>query len=165
MNRWMLRSLASLAAVGLWSASVPGVAQVFKWVDDRGVTHYAERPPGRFAAKPATRLDIPLVGNDLPTASRVCSTIRCQYERLRQDRIVREAQLREEDESLARIAAARTPEPPAPAPGDTDPGWFAPGYPIYYHPRRAMHSAPRPIRDEPAVAEPRVRIRGASGRR
>jgi len=27
------------------AAAAPAFAQVFKWVDDRGVTHYGERPP------------------------------------------------------------------------------------------------------------------------
>ena len=29
----------------LWTLVVPAVGQVYKWVDDKGVTHYGERPP------------------------------------------------------------------------------------------------------------------------
>jgi Domain of unknown function (DUF4124) len=29
----------------LWALVIPATAQVYKWVDERGVTHYGERPP------------------------------------------------------------------------------------------------------------------------
>ena len=29
----------------LWTLVVPAIAQVYKWVDEKGVTHYGERPP------------------------------------------------------------------------------------------------------------------------
>jgi hypothetical protein len=29
----------------LWALVVPATAQVYKWVDDKGTTHYGERPP------------------------------------------------------------------------------------------------------------------------
>lgn len=45
----------------LWALSLPAAAQVYKWVDEKGVTHYGERPPqgkssreiGQHLANPA----------------------------------------------------------------------------------------------------------------
>ena len=39
-----------LKILALWALLVPSMAQVYKWVDEKGVTHYGERPPeGRKA--------------------------------------------------------------------------------------------------------------------
>ena len=44
----MRSGLALLSCLVLWAASSP--AQMYKWVDERGVTHYSEKPPpGRKA--------------------------------------------------------------------------------------------------------------------
>ncbi len=44
----------------LWALVVPAMAQVYKWVDDKGVTHYGERPPqGKKAEKVEQRLANP----------------------------------------------------------------------------------------------------------
>jgi hypothetical protein len=46
--------------------AVPAVAQVYKWVDERGVTHYGERPPqGGKASEVPNRLASPAPG-DVP---------------------------------------------------------------------------------------------------
>lgn len=34
-----------LKVFALWTLLVPAVAQVYKWVDENGGTHYGERPP------------------------------------------------------------------------------------------------------------------------
>lgn len=48
-------------------------AQVFKWVDERGVTHYGERPPqGRKASEVPDRLGSP--GGTAPRANVPSST-------------------------------------------------------------------------------------------
>ena len=39
----MKSRLALLSSLVLWAASSP--AQMYKWVDERGVTHYSEKPP------------------------------------------------------------------------------------------------------------------------
>ena len=40
--------------------AVPAFAQVYKWVDERGVTHYGERPPqGRKASEVPNKLGTP----------------------------------------------------------------------------------------------------------
>jgi hypothetical protein len=35
----------------LWALVVPAAAQVYKWVDESGTTHYGERPPQDMKAK------------------------------------------------------------------------------------------------------------------
>ena len=44
----------------LWALLVPAIAQVYKWVDEKGVTHYGERPPqGKKAEEVEQRLANP----------------------------------------------------------------------------------------------------------
>lgn len=44
----------------LWALLAPAVAQVYKWVDEKGVTHYGERPPqGKKAQEVEQRLANP----------------------------------------------------------------------------------------------------------
>jgi hypothetical protein len=44
----------------LWALLVPAVAQVYKWVDEKGVIHYGERPPqGKKAQEVEPRLANP----------------------------------------------------------------------------------------------------------
>jgi hypothetical protein len=47
-----VRGFVSLAVVILISS--PAAAQVYKWVDEHGVTHYGERPPQGQKASPVT---------------------------------------------------------------------------------------------------------------
>jgi len=166
MVRWFIRPLASLITLSLCVSSASGIAQVYKWVDDRGVTHYTERPPATFRAKPATKLDIDLAGNDPPSAAQTCATIRCQYERLRQDRLLREAERREEEESLARTVAAQKPAAPTTTPYGTGVTGLDPGHPIYYHPGRGVRLTTRPLAaPSSAAVEPGLSIRGDADRR
>lgn len=122
----------------------PASAQVYKWVDERGVTHYSERPPANAKARPTRKLDITLRGNDLPASEQECRTIRCQYERLRRDRLLREADQREEEESRARVAAISPP--PAVPTGTPGGGVIVDGYaPIYARPVRSVRPLPLPL--------------------
>ena len=44
----------------LWALLVPAIAQVYKWVDEKGVTHYGERAPqGKKAQEVEQRLANP----------------------------------------------------------------------------------------------------------
>jgi hypothetical protein len=44
----------------LWALLLPAYAQVYKWVDEKGVTHYGERPPqGKKAEEVGQRLANP----------------------------------------------------------------------------------------------------------
>ena len=57
MFRALLHFLIFLAT------AVPAFAQVYKWVDERGVTHYGERPPqGSKASEVPNRLASPAPG-------------------------------------------------------------------------------------------------------
>jgi hypothetical protein len=79
------------------------MAQVYKWVDQNGVTHYGERPPA--SAAPASKLDIDLQGNGPAVPPPGCYSIQCQYERLRADRLIREEEWR-------KALAVANPHPP-----------------------------------------------------
>jgi hypothetical protein len=44
----------------LWAMLLPAAAQMYKWVDEKGVTHYGERPPvGKKAQEVEQRLANP----------------------------------------------------------------------------------------------------------
>jgi Domain of unknown function (DUF4124) len=48
----------------LTAAAAPACAQVYKWVDERGVTHYGERPPqGGKASEVPNRLGSPALSS------------------------------------------------------------------------------------------------------
>jgi hypothetical protein len=49
--RALLHFSILLAAAALAAEAAPALAQVFKWVDERGITHYGERPPQGVKAK------------------------------------------------------------------------------------------------------------------
>ena len=54
--------LCLLAALGL-----PTLAQVYKWVDDKGVTHYGERPPQGANARQMAKEPAPAPAAAQPT--------------------------------------------------------------------------------------------------
>jgi hypothetical protein len=43
-SRFRALAVAAVFSI-LWALAVPAVAQVYKWVDEKGTTHYGERPP------------------------------------------------------------------------------------------------------------------------
>jgi Domain of unknown function (DUF4124) len=92
--------------LGLLLATTPVMAQVYRWVDEKGTVHYsnATPPPG----VKATVVD-PDGKPGVPSAeSMECYTVRCQGERL--DR--RQAQRDELETRLAAERAAATPPQP-----------------------------------------------------
>lgn len=53
MNERGHRAAVAWLALGLGlAAGCAGAAEVYKWVDERGITHYGESPPPGQAAKP-----------------------------------------------------------------------------------------------------------------
>lgn len=133
--------------------ATPAWAQVYKWVDAEGRVHYGERPP---AAREADKLAIPLQGNDPAPKPGECYTIQCQYERLRQDRLIREAAWQREMESRARVAESQRNAQQRSA-GPTLPPYEPVYAPIY---RRPVIVAPNPRPQQPPQpAEPSVRLR------
>lgn len=155
------------ALFALLAGALPGspAAQIYKWVDDAGVTHYGEQPPG--ASKSVSGkfdiLDIRAIGNDPPpVAGAICQTIQCQYERLRQDRLIRDAEWRRNEESRARVAATRAAAERSSAKETTvvDSRWVG-GAPLVVRPRviraRPVHAAP--TAPPSASHEPSVQLR------
>src|SRR5438309_7827258 len=52
------------------AAAAPAFAQIYKWVDERGVTHYGERPPqGAKASEVQNKLASPAPGSAAPESS------------------------------------------------------------------------------------------------
>jgi hypothetical protein len=91
----MTRILFALWCIGCALAATAGEPQVYKWKDANGVTHYGEKPPEGRAARSVD------VGREAgaprdSAATGDCVSIRCQYERLRNDRMVEEADRRAE---------------------------------------------------------------------
>lgn len=93
-----------------WAVVMAGVpladAQVYKWKDANGVTHYGEKPPEGRQSKSMEIDRAPAAAESrTSTSAGDCATIRCQYERLRNDRMVDEAERRADREAIARRAA------------------------------------------------------------
>jgi len=75
------------------ATAAPAFAQVYKWVDERGVTHYGERPPqGSKASEVPNRLASPAPGGAGPSTQeaeatkrqQLCDQQRALLERLKQ---------------------------------------------------------------------------------
>lgn len=97
VQRWAL--LLALAMSGAaWG-------QAYKWVDERGVTTYGERPPAGRPAKPVATQPYGVESDDL----RECHTILCQGERLEAEkrRAVREQAERAEAYRASATAPVR----------------------------------------------------------
>jgi hypothetical protein len=73
--------------------SFPAAAQVHKWVDDKGRVHYGDQPPN---GRNSEALAIPTRGADFPATDGTCQSVRCQYERMRADRLRDEEDRRRE---------------------------------------------------------------------
>jgi hypothetical protein len=104
----MTRLLAALGICCVLSSPAIALAQqVYKWVDSKGVTHYGEKPPGD---RPAQAIDATPSGYSRePGEATECHTIRCQYDRLRMERMQDEAQQRADAEASAAQRAAAAP--------------------------------------------------------
>jgi len=96
--------VALLAALALLATGTLH-AQVYKWTDDKGRVHYGEKPPAdRRSKQMEMNREVPPNRQDGKAAGE-CATIRCQYERLRNDRMVDDAERRAEREANAKRAA------------------------------------------------------------
>jgi hypothetical protein len=73
--------------------SFPAAAQVHKWVDDKGRVHYGDQPPN---GRTSETLAIPTRGAEFPPTDGTCQSVRCQYERMRADRLREEEDRRRE---------------------------------------------------------------------
>lgn len=90
-----MRQLAlALATIALsWTAADPEAAEVYRWVDEEGVTHYSSTPP---PGQEADRIDASNPPADDPEASQT------EIERLRQSNKTRQHKRRLEREAEAR---------------------------------------------------------------
>lgn len=122
-----VRCVSVLAGLAMMCCAGLSCGQVYKWVDDKGRTHYGQQPPPASVAAPK-KLDIETTGSNLPSSSTTCYSIQCQYERMRDDRLLREAEWRKDEESRAKVAAQRRAAQEAAAPV-TDPRWSGTIYP------------------------------------
>ncbi len=148
-------------------AGAPADAQVYKWVDDKGVTHYGQRP-AHEAPSPPKKLNIRVTGNDpAPLPGATCYTIQCQYERMRDDRLIRDEAWRKEMETRTNLIAAQNEaraRDTAVAPGPLVVGVpVVVGRRVPYHVQHphAAHGTLPPVnpRAPQQPAEPQVRIR------
>ena len=73
--------------------SFPAAAQVHKWVDDKGRVHYGDQAPSGRASE---TLAIPTRSAEFPATDGSCQSLRCQYERMRADRLREDEDLRRE---------------------------------------------------------------------
>jgi hypothetical protein len=101
--------LALLSCLVLWAASSP--AQMYKWVDERGVTHYSEKPPPGRKAQQIQSIPAAPVSPGAPAASqpaRPASTWSDQERDFRRRAIERDqaAQKKQEKEAEERYRAA-----------------------------------------------------------
>jgi uncharacterized protein DUF4124 len=90
-------------------ATVPAYAQVYKWVDERGVTNYSSEPPAdrKAGLKPATVADRISVYAPEPAVQRAISAISLGKDRILSDRIDSlERQLAADRQSSQYAAAA-----------------------------------------------------------
>jgi len=87
-------------------AAMPALAQVYRWVDEKGTVHYSNaRPPAGVKAR---QVDVEARPGDPSPDTKECYTVRCQGERLEQRLARREAA--EARDYAERIA--NTPRPP-----------------------------------------------------
>lgn len=134
----MGRHIASLSAAVLATAlaAPAGAVTVHTWVDEQGVTHFADAPPG--GAQPSNEVEVDEGPAD-PRADDDYYSIVNQWQRLRAEREAQDALALERD----RLDAERSPPSPS-APSavpEDDPifispyyGFGAGRYPGHHHP-------------------------------
>jgi len=85
----MLRAIRHTSLVAAMLAVVPANAQVYKWVDERGVTNYSSQPPAdsNVKLKPATVADRISVYAPEPAVQRAISAVSLGNVRILTDRI------------------------------------------------------------------------------
>ena len=97
---------AAFVSLSLAAAGIVVAQPFYKWVDDKGVTHYGEKPPPGRAAK---EIDATPSGSTRePGEVKECHTIQCQYERMRAARLQEEAERRATEQAEARKSGGET---------------------------------------------------------
>lgn len=108
----MARSAFRASAPALWIlvavlASAPAVAEIYKWVDDKGVVNYSEHPPPAGKARVVAADHVPLTIYAAPPPARPAAPREAVLD-ARIDALERQlARERQERESSAAFAAER----------------------------------------------------------
>jgi hypothetical protein len=104
----MLRLIRFLSIFALSFALIPAGAQVYKWVDDRGVTNYASKPPAdiKSGAKAVSIAERISVYAPNPAVQRLIDAVASGRERMLSDRIELLERKLARDRELAQYAAA-----------------------------------------------------------
>jgi len=85
------------------ATAVPALAQVYKWVDERGVTHYGERPPqGRKASEVPHKLGSPAPASATTQPKDQRQTEKAEN-RQKQEETRRQEQCNQQRDLLARL--------------------------------------------------------------
>ena len=111
--------------------------EVFRWVDDKGVTHYGEEPPEGVRPERAFTM---------PDAARVSNPEDDYFSVVNQSRRMEESRLAREKARDERIAEQRASQPGQPAnvyiQNDGYARGFGYAYPPYVYPRPPIHGKP-----------------------
>jgi uncharacterized protein DUF4124 len=98
----------------LATAAAPAFGQVFKWVDERGVTHYGERPPqGGKASEVPDKLGSP--GGTSPRANPPADSSRAPVQVEKAEEARRREQCDQQRELLERLVQNQRSERPVQA--------------------------------------------------
>lgn len=154
---WLAIVLVAFALSMAMTASTDARAQhVYRWVDERGTVHYGEKPPS--GGRSVTRLDIEMRRGYPPPVERKdeCQSIRCEYERLRADRLVRQEEMRKDFEARMRAGASQDAAARAQAQAQPQypPLWIGGGVPVHRpwpRPPAALPPSPPPPQAEQGV--------------
>lgn len=87
------------ATLVLLAVGTAGAAELYRWVDDQGVTHFGDRPPANVQAQPLETPPPPPAG-EVQDAQRRLEALRAAADERAQERA------RQEEEAADRTAAA-----------------------------------------------------------
>jgi len=140
--------LVRLLVVGvlLAASSLATGEQIYKSVDASGNVTYSSTPPPGTAAQ---AVDLPPAPPpaEIEAARQRERSLQEMGDQMSQERQEREAQLAQERQAASAAAAAQQPvQPLQDGGGDTDTGWWIPGYPGYGPGVRPPFPPGRPVR-------------------
>lgn len=104
-----MRTLAAIASLSLLLTAAPlaSAGELYKWVDEKGVTNYGDAPPAKNARKVVPLDETKSSLSVVPGLSKEeVAGMEARAERARNSRLAQE-----NDELRARLAAAPTPAP------------------------------------------------------
>lgn len=105
LSGWCGRIVAAAAMVCLCCAARPASAQIYKWVDEHGVTHYAQSPPPSSAK--SSILALPADPNDKSNESDEQKTWQIKDQEFRERQAKAADEKKREENKAEQIAAAR----------------------------------------------------------